>query len=390
MIDLEILSVLIFFFVVALLLVKNRKKIEFKGGIIIRRWGKGKEAIDSFARKHKRVIRIFGTVAVVISILASTYMFIYLFQCLASPELRGKCFAIVLPRVEKFKYPEQLPIVAPRFWPWIISIFLLVIVHEGMHAIFIRAEGVQIKNYGLIFLLLLPLGAFVDPDIKQIKKLSLIKKLRIYAAGSFGNFILAGIVFLISTLASFIIYNWLALAYPYGVEIVALNNTPACEANLTGVILRIDGNEVKDVNELKNILEKTKPGENLTIETTKGVYTIKTVEHPEKKGRGYIGILALGSAMKWKSETLKAVVDTFFSLLFWIFALNLGIGLFNLLPLKPLDGGLIFEEISNKIFEEKGKVITTFISLLTLAFILLNLWAGIAYYEPPQQIPICK
>jgi membrane-associated protease RseP (regulator of RpoE activity) len=56
----------------------------------------------------------------------------------------------------------------------------------------------------------------------------------------------------------------------------------------------------------------------------------------------------------------------------------LGIGLFNLLPLKPLDGGLIFEEISNKIFKEKGKVITTFISLLTLAFILLNLWAGIA------------
>jgi hypothetical protein len=390
MIDLEILSILIFFCIVALLLIKDRKKVEFKGGVVIRRWEKGKKAIDKITRKHKKTMRIVGTIGIVISTLASIYIFVFLFQCLSLPELRGKCFAIVLPRVEKVEYPEQLPIVSPRFWPWIISIFLLVIVHEGMHAIFIRTEGVEIKNYGLIFLFVLPLGAFVDPNLKQIKKLSFVKKLRIYSAGSFGNFILAGIIFLISIVASFIIYDWLTLAYPYGVEVVAINNTPACDVNLTGIILRINGNEIRDVNELKNVLEKVKPGQNLTIETTKGIFTIKTIEHPEENGKGYIGILVLGSALKWKSETLKIVTDVLFTLLFWIFALNLGIGLFNLLPLKPLDGGLIFEEFSNRIFKEKGEAITRLVSLITLAFIILNLLVGIAYYKPQPTIPICK
>jgi membrane-associated protease RseP (regulator of RpoE activity) len=390
MIDLEILSILIFFCIVALLLIKDRKKVEFKGGVVIRRWEKGKKAIDKITRKHKKTMRIVGTIGIVISTLASIYIFVFLFQCLSLPELHGKCFAIVLPRVEKVEYPEQLPIVSPRFWPWIISIFLLVIVHEGMHAIFIRTEGVEIKNYGLIFLFVLPLGAFVDPNLKQIKKLSFVKKLRIYSAGSFGNFILAGIIFLISIVASFIIYDWLTLAYPYGVEVVAINNTPACDVNLTGIILRINGNEIRDVNELKNVLEKVKPGQNLTIETTKGIFTIKTIEHPEENGKGYIGILVLGSALKWKSETLKIVTDVLFTLLFWIFALNLGIGLFNLLPLKPLDGGLIFEEFSNRIFKEKGEAITRLVSLITLAFIILNLLVGIAYYKPQPTIPICK
>ena len=30
---------------------------------------------------------------------------------------------------------------------------------------------------------------------------------------------------------------------------------------------------------------------------------------------------------------------------YWVFALNLVVALFNLLPFKPLDGGIIFEEL---------------------------------------------
>jgi Zn-dependent protease len=84
------------------------------------------------------------------------------------------------------------------------------------------------------------------------------------------------------------------------------------------------------------------------------------------------------------------VVDILFTFLFWIFALNLGIGLFNLLPLKPLDGGLIFEEISNKIFKDKGRIVATIVSILTLSLLLTNLLVGIVYYQPPQKIQLCK
>ena len=53
------------------------------------------------------------------------------------------------------------------------------------------------------------------------------------------------------------------------------------------------------------------------------------------------------------------------TLFWWIFLLNFLVGAFNLLPMKPLDGGLIFEELlRSKVTEERINSASRFKGLL--------------------------
>ena len=64
------------------------------------------------------------------------------------------------------------------------------------------------------------------------------------------------------------------------------------------------------------------------------------------------------------------------SFLFWIFNISIGVGLFNLLPLGPIDGGRMFYAAVFKFTkdEKKSLKILSFISLVILAMILINMW----------------
>ena len=61
--------------------------------------------------------------------------------------------------------------------------------------------------------------------------------------------------------------------------------------------------------------------------------------------------------------------------MYWLFVLNLGIGLFNLVPLGPIDGGRMLQLAMHKIFrnEKKGDKAWKYISMLFLALILANI-----------------
>ena len=184
--SIETISILFFFTLIGILLIKDRKKVEFKYGIVIRRWEKGKYVIDKFVKKYKKHIEKIGNISIIVSIIVSIIGVSFLFYLTFKLK---PAFGIVLPSVGGFKYPE--PIISIPFWYWIGSIFIIVASHETMHAIFARLEKIRIKSYGILLFLVFPIGAFVDPDMKMIKKLRTVKKLRIFSAGSFGNFILA-------------------------------------------------------------------------------------------------------------------------------------------------------------------------------------------------------
>jgi len=64
-------------------------------------------------------------------------------------------------------------------------------------------------------------------------------------------------------------------------------------------------------------------------------------------------------------------------LLYWLYLLNIGIGLFNLVPLGPIDGGLMMKEVLKKWFNKKtAKKIFSFISSAFLIMILINILHG--------------
>lgn len=71
-----------------------------------------------------------------------------------------------------------------------------VIIHEMFHGIVARKHDVEVRSVGVMFFVI-PLGAFVEPDEKQITEVNPVIRRRIVAAGIAVNFIIAVIAFLV-------------------------------------------------------------------------------------------------------------------------------------------------------------------------------------------------
>lgn len=380
--NLEILSVFAFFGVMIILVYLDRKNIEFKYGLVIRRTKKGKKLIYQFAEKHRKKLQILGNVGIIVCIAVSIYgfstLFISSYNVLFKPEQVQQAFAMVLPTVTGVEYPGFA--IGVPFWYWIIGVFAVLMAHEPMHGFLARVEKITIKSFGVLLLIALP-GAFVEPDEKQIKKLSMLKKMRIYAAGSFGNFILAALLAIIIFLCLDPLLFRGAVAYGY-LNYTEYNLTepfPAENLNMTGTILSIDGMNVEDMKSLQEIMSDKLPGQTILIETTKGEYQLTLTKDPKNETRGYMGIF-VGDTKVLREEyrndpTLSPILHSTTELLVWVLFLNAGIGTANLLPIKPLDGGLMFEEIVKVFFKRKwvDKTVKV-VSIFTIILILIALF----------------
>lgn len=364
MLDLESISALAFFAMLGLLLIKDKKKLEIhKKIIIIRRWERGKEKIYGLVKKHSQLFLALGNLAILASFFAAGYGIYYLVKATLEAQ---QAFGIVLPSVGRVSYPA--PIIGIPFWYWLIGIFVVVICHETMHALLAVREGVNIKNYGIVLLLLFPLGAFVDPDEKKLKKLKLVQKLRVYAAGSFSNLVV-GFIFLL--LASF---AFQAAYVANGALIVSVvNNSPAFNANLSGVIHQINNHTIKSVYDLKKVLQTIPPDSKISIITSEGNYTLTTSKRGNKS---FIGVGVINSfKIKKQFQSFSFIIKNLLSLSLWLFIINVGVGIINLLPIKPLDGGLMLEEILKKYMKkemaEKTASIVSYALILLLIFNLM-------------------
>src|SRR2546428_5254021 len=78
----------------------------------------------------------------------------------------------------------------PIVYGWLALIVALV-VHEGAHGVVARSLGMPVKSAGLLFLLILPIGAFVEVDDKVLKVARARDSTRVLAAGAGINFVLA-------------------------------------------------------------------------------------------------------------------------------------------------------------------------------------------------------
>lgn len=367
---------------VALLIYSDRKKVKIEGIIFIRRTKKGRDFIDRVAQRWHGFWRKISVVGIALGIIfmigGSVLLLSQAVQVLSGAEGGVK---LLLPG------PVSAPVNAPGvfvvpWWIWVIGIAVVIIPHEFMHGIMCRIDKVRIKSVGWLLLLVIP-GAFVEPDEKQLQKMSRKTKLRVYAAGSFANMIMAAIVLLI-----FIIV-FSSAASPAGVFVSAVEGSPAYNASLNGSIVNINGIDVKNHDDLTRILSQYNPGDTVQVTTAKSeqfvpaftggilpggaavigtetkTYDIMLGKHPDRDG-AFLGIVAAAPAV-----TLNMDANTYFilsTLLLWMFLFSFGIGLVNLLPIKPLDGGLIMEELVGG-----NKQIVRGVSMLMLLVLLFNI-----------------
>lgn len=382
MFDFETTSTIAFLIFLVVLIAIDRKNIEFNYIILIRRTKKGKKLIYKIGRKYKKILRKIGTVAVFVAIIASIVGFYFMlnsaYSILTKPEKYEPSVRFIIPKVPSeiaCRYALCVP-----FWYWIFGILTVLLSHELMHAFISRAENIRIKSFGLLSLLVLP-GAFVEPDEDQLKKSKSSTKLKIFAAGSFGNLV----VVLIATL---FILGFLTLIDMVmgadGVKFQAtIPGTPAHKAKLCGTILEVNKERIKTLKDFIYVMNKTEPGDEVEIKTSCGDFILKTIENPNDPSKSFIGIENVTTKFVFTGflsgfgevppTTLRAI-DWVTNLFFWISFLNLGVGVINLLPIKPLDGGLMFEEFFKIIFKKRfvNQLINT-LSIFTLGLLLINL-----------------
>jgi membrane-associated protease RseP (regulator of RpoE activity) len=373
-----------FLFVWILVLLIPERELE-KRGIerspltLIFRSKKGLETINREAKKREKFFKKLGSFAVSISAPLILLVFVGLLlntaHILTTPDSDPGIRPLLPEGVVDIEGAIPIP------WEyWLLSVITILIAHEIMHGLVARAEDVPLKSLGIFSVTFVPLGAFVEPDDEELEKKAPMSKFRMYAAGSMGNFIAA-------VLGALVLLSLLIVVTPLAFQgsIIQITNvtagSPAEKAGIqTGmVLLGIDNMDIESVEDFREAVPNLKPGVPVVVRTDNGEFTVV----PEKREgfkNGFIGI-AIFSQMKAKpyvvsifgEEGAFSIYVVAAQAFYWIAVLNFLVGLTNLLPIMPLDGGRMFVLFMEQRAAGKAKGIITFFNLLLLALVIINI-----------------
>lgn len=165
-----------------------------------------------------------------------------------------------------------LPAINPLIplWYGIFGLAVAILVHEGCHGILSRAQSIAVRSVGLL-LVVVPIGAFVEPDETEMRRAPLRRRLRIFSVGPSSNLVLAVVCgFLFSTVM-------IGSVHPVsqGAYIVAVTgNSPADIAGLrpntliVAVQLENDSQplQLASFRDFSDHLANSSPGESITIQ----------------------------------------------------------------------------------------------------------------------------
>lgn len=349
---------------------------EIQFPLIMWRTEKFKNFIKRMANLSPKFWKWFMNIGIVISYIAMIYITWTLVSSLSSM-LETPSVSLVIPGVEMPGSSIYVPL-----GYGLIALATVLIVHEFSHGILAIVEKINVKSVGLMLFAILP-GAFMEPDEEEMKEANKSSKLRIYAAGSMANITLAVMALLIVSAVGFYVIP--STFEEDGIEVDRLvGDSPASKVLKEGMIIEsIDNHKVHDSNSYVNAVNNLKPGQNITIGTNEGDYSIILDKNPNNESKGYMGIQAAkhyelndGVASIY-GDTLPWIWFGVLELFQWICILNLGIGLFNLLPLKPLDGGHMFETLlSYKLPKYFYKPIVNSLSLILGMIIIFSIVYG--------------
>ncbi len=371
------ISVILFFITLAILLYVDRKKLEIKKIpgtpipiLFMRKTRRFRSGIDKLARISPlfwKALASFGVVTCFVFMLFGLYFLLITAQAISTGLITKPALQFILPSFTAVAEEGPGYILIP-FWFWLITIAIILIPHELMHGVIARAEKIKVKSVGLLLLAIFP-GAFVEPDERHLKRAKFWTKLRIFAAGSFANFLVAALVF--SATTAFIWPQFLA----DGILITSVEE--GSPAFLTGIaegaiITEADGKPLKaSYSEymgrkgyfIEEIGEKN-PGSTLKLKSDDKTYTTILAE---RNGQAHLGI-NYKPIFKIEEASFLQIVN----LLTMVWLFSLAIGIVNILPIYPLDGGLLFEAIASKFAKSHSRQLVSFMTFVILGLLIFS------------------
>ncbi len=386
--NVDSVAAIIFVLLLAFFLWRKRKHVEFQKMlfpilyVVLFRSKFGVRSMEYWAKKFPRLLSWAGYAGVVLGFVGMVLISIQL----------------IFSSVEVFLKPEGIPGIQPvlpieakgvffvPFLYWIISIFLLALVHEFSHGVLSKVHKIPVKSSGFAFLcFLLPVipAAFVEPDENVLQKKKNLKQLSVFAAGPISNLVFAALMLLL--FASF--SPVLSSAFEEkGVELASVSEKgPAALAGLAegDVITQINDYVVISPNNLSSFLNSSAPGAQVVVKTINTSVQVTLGENPKNASLAFLGVNVRSFVEPKESFVAKygillpKFLKWFAGLIFWLFMLNIGIGLFNLLPIGPLDGGRMFQLVCFKFFKKPTALkVWAFTSVFFIALIISNMLLG--------------
>ena len=170
----------------------NASRIFF-GMVLMLRTSKGKKTLE-FISKPRRFWRAYGEVSLWVCWGAMFIVSGVIILAILSMILLGNQ-AEPRPLSELVAIPGISPII-PLGWG-VLAFVICLVIHEFGHGIQARAHGMRVRNFGLLMLGPLPMGAFAEPEYSEISNSPRRERQRMFAAGPATNIFAALILMII-------------------------------------------------------------------------------------------------------------------------------------------------------------------------------------------------
>ncbi|MEX2312818.1 MAG: M50 family metallopeptidase [Nitrosopumilaceae archaeon] len=315
--------------------------------------------LTKMLNRTRRGIRVFADVSVVAGFLMMGFAFWFLLNNVSNYFVEPTEFSeltILIPGVTLTS--------SASITYFLLSIPIVLVIHEGAHGIVATLEKIKIKTGGFAIFIALFAG-FVEPDEEEFNKAKKISKLRVIGAGATSNVIFSfalGAILLTNPLFAIVlpepILGWM-YEEPDGVLVLSIiEGSGAEKAGLqpNDIITAINGIDVRTPLDF----QKTDivPGQTVNVSILRSgqqlelpIVIMPSEDDPE---RGLIGIIRDNSFaykpvynfIEWNNPSLSMF-------LLWLWMISFFIGIINMLPLPILDGGKFIHSIIDKKISER-------------------------------------
>lgn len=395
----RLVFLVVFLIGLSVFLYKDRNKIQRNSILFYRRTKNGIDKIDEIEKLFPRFWKAYGWGAAVSGVLSMLLATVYIgnqyIGVFQAGSIKESGLSAVLPGlVSEASFQPGVSFIPVEYW--IISIGVIMTVHELSHGIVARSEDFEINSVGWIILGIFP-GAFVEPKGEKMlpedneehmqkdeeeededenvgasmwDQGKLSSQIKVLGAGSFANYLTAAIFMILGLgLLS-------GVTSPGEMVYSAQGDYPAVQAGMTnGTLYSVNGATIDSRQTMIDLASGIEPGDSVTLNTSEGVFTLDAAE---RDGEGHIGIrFGQTTQIDEPYEPFSGSLSWLISLFETIAVLNIGIGLVNMLPFKPLDGGQIVGGIVEKYSGESAAKGFNYFSLagmiLLIGTILLSI-----------------